>query len=54
MTSQAQNSINLYRGNAASKILALLNFQSSSVVDELKSHFGASSKEQLANILSNL
>ena len=36
MTAQAQNSINLYRGNPASTILTALKFQKASVVNELK------------------
>ena len=53
MTAQAQNSINLYRGNPASTILTALKFQKASVVNELKEHFGVSSLEALANKLSN-
>ena len=54
MTSQAQNSINLYRGNPANKILALLNFQQQSVVNELQEHFGVSTKADLADALSRM
>jgi hypothetical protein len=53
MTAQAQNSINLYRGNPAGNILSALKFQKASVVNELKEHFGVSSLEALANKLSN-
>lgn len=52
MTSQALNSINLYRGNDSEKIKMLLRIQRSSVVDELKSHFNASSIDDLAFKLS--
>lgn len=52
MTQQAINSINLYRGNDPMKIEMLLRIQRSSVVDELKAHFGASSISELAIKLS--
>lgn len=39
MTQQAQNSLRLYRGGNPATIEQLLNFQSSSVVDELMAHF---------------
>ena len=54
MTQQALNSINLYKGNDPRKIEMLLNWQKSSVVNELKQHFGASSISELATKLSNL
>lgn len=52
MTQQAFNSINLYRGNDPRKIEMLLNIQASSVVNELKEHFHASSISELAVKLS--
>lgn len=52
MTSQAKNSIDLYRGNDPEKIKQLLRIQRSSVVDELKEHFGASDIDELAIKLS--
>ena len=52
MSTQAINSINLYRGNNANTIHALLQMQSSSVVNELKEHFGVSNLEDLAIKLS--
>lgn len=52
MTSQALNSIDLYRGNDPEKIKMLLKIQKSSVVDELKNHFNASSIDDLAVKLS--
>lgn len=52
MTQQAINSINLYRGNDPRKIEMLLRIQSTSVVNELKEHFGASSISELAVRLS--
>lgn len=52
MTSQAQNSINLYRGNNPSKIKMLLQIQNTSVVNELKAHFNASDLDELAIKLS--
>lgn len=52
MTPQAQNSLRLYRGGNPATIEQLLNFQSSSVVNELKAHFGATSLGELAIKLS--
>lgn len=52
MTQQALNSINLYRGGNPSTIEQLLRMQRSSVVNELKEHFGASSLSELAIKLS--
>ena len=52
MTQQAINSIDLYRGNNPSIIEQALGFQKSSVVNELKEHFGASSNHELAIKLS--
>lgn len=52
MTTQAKNSIALYRGNNPEKIMMLLRIQSSSVVNELKEHFKASSLNELAVKLS--
>jgi hypothetical protein len=52
MTQQAINSINLYKGNDPMKIQMLLRIQSTSVVNELMEHFGASSISELAIKLS--
>jgi hypothetical protein len=54
MSTQAQNSLALYRGQDPNKILMLLKIQRASVVDELKAHVGASSLEDLAFRLSML
>ena len=52
MSPQAKNSIALYKGNDPAKIEMLLNFQSVSVVNELKEHFHANNIEELAIKLS--
>ena len=52
MTTQATNSLNLYRGGNPSTIEQLLKRQKSSVVDELKQHFGVSNNHDLAIRLS--
>lgn len=52
MTQQAINSISLYRGNNPATIEMALRMQHSSVVNELKEHFGASSLGELAIRLS--
>jgi len=52
MTAQAQNSIALYKGGNPSTIEQLLHMQKSSVVQELKEHFHASSIDELAVKLS--
>ena len=52
MTAQAQNSINLYRGNPASTIKQALKMQRANVVDELKEHYGVSTVDDLALRLS--
>ena len=52
MTTQAKNSLALYRGNDPRKIKMLLAFQTSSVVDELKAHFGVDNIDALATRLS--
>ena len=52
MTTQARNSINLYRGNDPQKIEMLLGFQNSSVVNELKAHFHVTDIHALAIALS--
>ena len=52
MTQQAINSINLYRGGNPATIEQLLQWQGSSVVNELKEHFGASNISELAIKLS--
>ena len=54
MNKQVKNSIDLYKGQPAGTILAALNFQRKSVVNELMEHFSASSKEELAQKLSAL
>ena len=48
MTQQAVNSLALYRGNDPEKIKMLLRIQKSSVVEELKQHYGASDIDELA------
>lgn len=48
MTSQATRSIGLYRGGNPSTIEQLLAIQSSSVVNELKEHFGVTNNHDLA------
>ena len=52
MTQQAINSLSLYRGGNPATIEQLLRIQKSSVVDELKEHFGASDNHELAIKLS--
>ena len=52
MTQQAINSIDLYRGNNPSTIERALKIQKSSVINELKEHFGASDLSELAIKLS--
>ena len=52
MTQQAINSINLYKGGNPSTIEQLLRMQHSSVVGELREHFGASDNHELAVKLS--
>lgn len=52
MTTQAQNSINLYKGNPVSTIKQALNMQRASVVNELKEHYGVSTVDDLAVRLS--
>jgi hypothetical protein len=52
MTKQALNSLALYRGGNPATIKQLLKMQSSSVVNELKEHFGVSTMEELASELS--
>jgi len=52
MTQQAINSIGLYRGGNPATIEQLLRMQSSSVVNELMGHFGATSTRELAIKLS--
>jgi len=48
MTQQAINSLALYKGNNPSTIEKALSFQKSSVVGELKEHFGVSDIHELA------
>lgn len=52
MTKQAQNSINLYKGQPISLIKQALTMQGKSTVEELKQHFNASTIEDLAVKLS--
>ena len=52
MSEQAKRSLNLYRGGNPSTIAQLLKMQKSSVVNELKEHFGVSSIQELALRLS--
>lgn len=52
MTKQAQNSINLYKGEPVSSIKQALSFQKQSIVEELKQHFNVSSIDDLAVRLS--
>ncbi len=54
MTTQAQNSINLYKGNNPSKIKIGLSLQKPSVVKELMDYFKVDSKDKLALKLSQL
>ena len=48
MSQQAVNSLDLYKGQNPGKIEMLLRIQKSSVVDELKEHFGTSDIHELA------
>lgn len=52
MTQQALNSIRLYKGGNPTTIEQLLKYQKSSIVNELKEHFNASSLHELAIKLS--
>ena len=52
MTQQALNSLELYKGNNPSTIERALAIQKSSVVNELKEHFGVSNIHELALKLS--
>lgn len=52
MTKQAQNSLNLYRGQNPSTIKQALSIQKSSVVNELKEHFNAKDLDELSVKLS--
>lgn len=52
MTTQAQNSINLYKGQPISSIKQALSIQKKSVVDELKQHFNVTNIDDLATRLS--
>ena len=52
MTKQAQNSINLYKGQNPSTIKQALSFQKNSVVEELKTYFNAKDINDLAIKLS--
>ena len=52
MSQQAKNSLTLYKGGNPATIKQLLRMQSSSVVNELKAHFGAKDLDELAVRLS--
>lgn len=52
MSTQAQNSLNLYKGGNPATIEQLLRIQKKSVVDELHQHFGTTSLTDLARRLS--
>lgn len=52
MSAQAKNSLELYRGGNPSTIKQLLRMQSSSVVNELKEHFGTNDLDELSVRLS--
>ena len=52
MTQQALNSLELYKGNNPGTIERALAIQKSSVVNELKEHFGVSDNHELAFRLS--
>lgn len=52
MTKQAENSLNLYKGQNPTTIKQLLKMQKSSVISELKEHFGVSDLDSLAVRLS--
>lgn len=52
MTKQAQNSLNLYRGQNPATIKQALRIQRSSVVEELKKHFNTKDIDELAVKLS--
>ncbi len=54
MTPQATNCLELYRGGNPTTIKKLLQNQKSSVVEELKNHFGESNLYKLAVLLSNV
>ena len=53
MTTQAENSLRLYKGGNPATIKQLLQFQNSSVVNELKEHFGCNNISDLAVALAN-
>lgn len=52
LSTWAQNSLALYRGNNPNTILRALNIQDKSVVKELMDYFGTKTKEDLAFRLS--
>ena len=52
MTPQAQNSLALYKGQNPATIKRALSMQKSSVVNELKEHFGVTDLDSLAARLS--
>ena len=53
MTTQAENSIKLYKGGNPATIEQLLRFQKPSIVNELKAHFEVPSISELALKLSS-
>lgn len=52
MTRQAENCISMFRGNAPATIEKALRMQKSSIVNELKEHYGSSDIGHLALRLS--
>lgn len=52
MTRQAANCVNLFLGEREDKILSALQFLAPSVTNELMEHFGACSRKELAQMLS--
>ena len=53
MTKQAQNSIDLYLGQDPTTIKRALSIQKSSIINELKEHFGVTDIDTLAVTLAN-
>ena len=53
MTTQAENSLQLYTGGNPATIEQLLRFQKPSIVNELKAHFGVTSISELVLKLSS-
>lgn len=48
MSTQAKNSLNLYRGQNPATIIQLLRIQHSDVVNELKKYFNCTTLDELA------